>query len=98
MSNEKVSSEREWPELVLGRLQVGYYEMAPTEHGPTETYVPLSSVAERLLSPDTVETAARAEYDDWDTLGDAEREECRAACRRGLAAIAACFEGGTEDE
>jgi len=34
------------------------------------------------------EAAAQAEYDDWNELGEAERDECRAAARRGLEAAA----------
>lgn len=40
------------------------------------------------IPEEAVEAAARAEYDDWSTLGEAERNECRAAMRRALQAAA----------
>lgn len=50
---------------------------------PTETIAPPRTP---VFTREMLERATAAEYDDWATLGEPEREECRAATRRGFAA------------
>lgn len=91
--------EKEWPEFDIGwSEEIRMWTFAGKGETKTERYLPISQVAERLLSDEAVEAAGRAVFRaDRDAAGQPKNADIpltdmeRDSLRPALAALAAAF-------